>query len=173
MDASVLPPGLVEIGPAGLNVYARAPGRPGTAAEQRRPPSARPPAPPRPLAPGIAGPAPVPAAFAPPPPALAFEPIALHLRALTLLERGDLAGADALLEKVRSFAPDYLAGLLQLALLRDRAGRRGEAARIMRDLLARTAAMPRDERIPGPEELSAGYLLASARAYLGGEGGRT
>ncbi|HEY6004679.1 MAG TPA: SAM-dependent methyltransferase, partial [Anaeromyxobacter sp.] len=106
------------------------------------------------------------------PPAPAAEPIALHLRALTSLERDDLAGAEALLARIRACAPDYLPGALELALLCDRKGTRGEAARLMREILTRTASMPSDERVPGPEELAVGYLQASARAYLEAHGAR-
>jgi chemotaxis protein methyltransferase CheR len=165
MDAAAVPPGLADVGPPGLNVYARRAARPAPVAARAPRPAAVPAAPPgRPSAP------PPKAALAPAPPS-APEPIALHLRALTLLERGDLAGAGTQLERVLSCAPGYLPGLLQLALLRDRTGRRGEAARLMREILDRTASMPREETVPGPEDLAVGYLQASARAYLGPEGG--
>jgi chemotaxis protein methyltransferase CheR len=160
MDSGALPEGIVEIGPAGLNVYGLARPRGGPEASRRRPA----PAGPRPRA-SDASP---PAQAAP----TASEPIALHLRALSMLERDDLAGAEALLTRIQACAPDYLPGALELALLCDRRGTRREAARLMRDILARTASMPSERRVPGPEELAVGFLQASALAWLGAHGGR-
>jgi len=166
MDATTPPPGLVELGPAGQNIYARRIPPPVARASTSRPARPRPP-------PVVSA-----ALYEPPPapgpsPASAPEPMALHLRALTLLEREDLAGAEALLTRLLSCAPDYLPGLLELALLHDRKGSRAAATRLMREILARTASMPREQRVPGPEELAIGYLQASARAYLGAAGGHT
>jgi chemotaxis protein methyltransferase CheR len=164
MDASALPPELVEIGPAGLNVYAHSSSR----AEARL----SPPPPPRTSAPST-GERTAQAPPVPPPTVTISEPIALHLRALTLLDGGDRLGAEALLEQLRSRAPEYLPGKLELALMRDRAGRRTEAANLMREILAVTASLPPEQVVPGPEDLSVGYLQASAGAYLGPERGRT
>jgi chemotaxis protein methyltransferase CheR len=159
MDAGALPPGIVEVGPPGLNVYGLAPRRAPAGSARRA---------------GAAAPRPRSSGAAPPPPSprpAAAEPIALHLRALALLERDDLAGAEALLVRVQALAPDYLPAALELALLCDRMGTRREAARLMREILARTASLSSEKRIPGPEELAVGYLQASARAYLGAHGG--
>ena len=42
----------------------------------------------------------------------------------------------------------------------------------MRELLNRTAALSPQDTVPGPERLAVGYLRASAKAYLGAQGGR-
>ncbi len=164
MDSNALPPELVEIGPPGLNIYARSSGQ--RDARRSAAPPVRPSASPTSERGGRAP-------SGPPPAVTISEPIALHLRALTLREGGDLVGAEALLEQLRSSVPEYLPGKLELALVRDRAGRRSEAAHLMREILSQTETLAPEQTIPGPEELSVGYLQASARAYLGPERGRT
>jgi chemotaxis protein methyltransferase CheR len=98
------------------------------------------------------------------------EPIALHLRALVLVERGEhLAAARALAELVQK-APDYLPGLLERALLHVRLGERTGATRLMREVLRRAAALDEDEGIVGPETLPARFFVQSAEAFLRGPG---
>jgi len=167
MDAISLPPELVQIGPPGLNIYGRSSGR--REARPPRPPPARTSAP----STGERGGSPAVPPAAVPPAVTISEPIALHLRALHLLDADDRVGAEALLDRLRACAPEYLPGKLELALVRGRAGRRSEAALLMREILAATASLPPEQVVPGPADLSVGYLQASARAYLGPERGRT
>ncbi|MBI5547421.1 MAG: SAM-dependent methyltransferase [Deltaproteobacteria bacterium] len=98
-----------------------------------------------------------------------LEPVRLHLRALAELERGARRAAEELLLALRSRAPAYLPGLLELALLWARQGRRGAAAELMRELHDRARSLGRDALVVGPEPLSAAFYLEAARAFLEGE----
>jgi chemotaxis protein methyltransferase CheR len=89
-----------------------------------------------------------------------------HLEALERIEHGDVAGATALLEKLLKQVPDYLPGLLELALLRMRSGARDSAFPLMRAVYSRAAQLPPDQLIDGPEALPARFYRASADAYL-------
>jgi chemotaxis methyl-accepting protein methylase len=96
------------------------------------------------------------------------EPIALHLRALVLVERGQhLAAARALGDLVQK-APDYVPGLLERALLHVRQGERSAATRLMREVLRRASALDEDEGVAGPETLPARFYVQSAEAFLRG-----
>jgi chemotaxis methyl-accepting protein methylase len=147
MDAHVPPPGLVPSGAPQDQIW-------------RRPDPARP-APPlasqqRPVTPLLPSTRRTP------------EPIAQHLRALVLVERGQhLAAARALGELVQ-LAPDYVPGLLERALLHVRLGERTAATRLMREVLRRAQALPEDELVAGPEPLAARFFVQSAEAFLRG-----
>jgi chemotaxis protein methyltransferase CheR len=106
-------------------------------------------------------PAPVRVAAAVPPP-----PSRLHLNALERIEEGDEAGAMAVLEALVRQSPDYLPGLLELALLRERSGAREAAVPLMRTLRSRAERLPPDQLVDGPEALPARFYQASADAYL-------
>ncbi|NTX15798.1 methyltransferase domain-containing protein [Myxococcus sp. CA056] len=109
----------------------------------------------------MATPAPVRAQVTPPPP-----PARLHLEALERIEGGDVDGASAVLESLVRQAPDYLPGLLELALLRERSGAREAAVPLMRALRMRAERLPPDQLVDGPEALPARFYQASADAYL-------
>ncbi|NVJ24603.1 MULTISPECIES: CheR family methyltransferase [Myxococcus] len=106
-------------------------------------------------------PVPVRVEVTPPPP-----PARLHLTALERIEEGDVDGASAVLESLVRQAPDYLPGLLELALLRERSGAREAAMPLMRALRVRAERLPPDQLVDGPEALPARFYQASADAYL-------
>jgi chemotaxis protein methyltransferase CheR len=93
-------------------------------------------------------------------------PAKLHLEALERIEQGDMARAAGMLEDLVKQHPDYLPGLLELALLRERSGSRSEAYPLMRAVHARAAVLPPDQIVEGPESLPARFYKASADAYL-------
>ena len=71
-----------------------------------------------------------------------------------------------MLEALVKQLPDYLPGLLELALLRERNGSRAAAYPLMRAVHARAAELPPDQIVEGPEPLPARFYKASADAYL-------
>jgi hypothetical protein len=93
-------------------------------------------------------------------------PSQLHLEVLERIEQGDMALATGMLEDLVKQYPDYLPGLLELALLRERSGARSEAYPLMRAVHARAAVLPPDQMVEGPESLPARFYKASADAYL-------
>ncbi|MFL5348884.1 MAG: CheR family methyltransferase [Hyalangium sp.] len=90
----------------------------------------------------------------------------LHLEALERIEKGDVSRATSMLEALVRQFPDYLPGLLELALLRERNGSRAAAYPLMRAVHARAAELPPDQIVEGPEALPARFYKASADAYL-------
>ena len=153
MDLPAPPEGLALGGPSELQVYRLPkPARRRAAATTPGPvPEARP----------------APARPAPPPP----EPVALHLRALVHIERGEKAVAQRALADLCAQVPDYVPGILERALLHVRLGERAAAASLMRDVLRRTDRMPLDEELPGPEPLPVRFYRESAATFLRGRGG--
>ncbi|PTL83977.1 protein-glutamate O-methyltransferase CheR [Vitiosangium sp. GDMCC 1.1324] len=101
---------------------------------------------------------------APPPPAPTA--VGLHTEALQRIEGGDEAGAATLLEKLLQQFRDYLPGMLELALLRERAGAREAAFALMHTVRDIAARLPPDQIIEGPEPLPARFYRASADAFL-------
>jgi chemotaxis protein methyltransferase CheR len=93
-------------------------------------------------------------------------PSQLHLEALERIEQGDMVQAAGMLEDLVKQYPDYIPGLLELALLRERSGSRSEAYPLMRAVHARAAVLPPDQIVEGPEALPARFYKASADAYL-------
>lgn len=183
MDVGDLPDGLERVGSAELQLYARATAKPSRKSVEmpaRSAPS-RPPQPSRAPArlPVVTAPILTTAPVAPPLPegptlraALAApvppEPVAVHLRALTLIEGADLDGADRLLADLQRRVPDYLPALLERALLHLRLGERVAGQRLMRDLLGLCRARPPDEVITAPEPMTIAFVRASAEASLKG-----
>jgi chemotaxis methyl-accepting protein methylase len=117
------------------------------------------------------------AAPAPPPPRLLTplpvarrtpEPVALHLRALVHIERGEKSVAEKALAELSQAAPDYVPGILERALLHGRAGERGQASTLMREVLRRIEKLPEDEMLAGPEPLPVRFYRESAETYLRG-----
>jgi hypothetical protein len=102
----------------------------------------------------------------PPPPQPAPSPVRLHLEALQRIESGDEAGAATTLEKLLQQFRDYLPGMLELALLRERAGAREAAFALMHTVRDNAARLPPDLTIEGPEPLPARFYRASADAFL-------
>jgi chemotaxis methyl-accepting protein methylase len=138
--------------PPGAQPPSRPPSRTGlpavTSAGLRPPEPSRPPEPPRPPEPAHR------------------PPSQLHLTALEHIEQGQLVDARLVLESLVKQYPDYLPGLLELALLRERSGSRSEAYPLMRAVHARAAELPPDQIVEGPEALPARFYKASADAYL-------
>ena len=112
-------------------------------------------------------PQPAPARTPPRPP----EPVALHLRALVHIERGEKTIAQRALADLCAQVPDYVPGILERALLHVRLGERAAAATLMREVLRRTDRMPLDEEVPGPEPLPVRFYRESAATFLRGRGG--
>jgi chemotaxis protein methyltransferase CheR len=100
------------------------------------------------------------------PPEAPRPPSQLHLVALEHIEQGQLLQATLVLESLVKQHPDYLPGLLELALLRERSGSRSAAYPLMRAVHARAAELPPDQLVEGPEALPARFYKASADAYL-------
>ncbi|HYO55668.1 CheR family methyltransferase [Archangium sp.] len=148
------PAGLVRVGPPELQAFRR------PTPKELAPPSA-----PKPV---VREPepfkAPVPAKTPPPPPAPSA--VSLHTEALQRIEGGDEAGAATLLEKLLQQFRDYLPGMLELALLRERAGAREAAFALMHTVRDNAARLPPDLIIEGPEPLPARFYRASADAFL-------
>jgi chemotaxis protein methyltransferase CheR len=152
------PAGLVRVGPPELQAFRRP-----TAKELAPPPkpAAREPEPVRVAMRVAATPPPPPA---PPPPAP--SPVGLHTEALQRIEGGDEAGAATILETLLQQFRDYLPGMLELALLRERAGAREAAFALMHTVRDNAARLPPDLIIEGPEPLPARFYRASADAFL-------
>jgi chemotaxis methyl-accepting protein methylase len=89
------------------------------------------------------------------------EPIAIHLRALVSIERGERRSAKAALEELSLRVPDYLPGILERALMHIRQGERVAATQLMRDVLRRTEKMAAGDLVPGPEPLPVEHFLRS------------
>jgi chemotaxis protein methyltransferase CheR len=151
MDISEPPPGLVRWGPAELQIYRRPDGMPA-----RRPKAvavAAAPAPPPPLPPRL-------------PRSRPAEPVALHLRALVHIERGDEKVAARELDDLSRKVPDYVPGILERALLHVRKGEKGAATSLMREVLRRTDKLPEGELLAGPEPLPVSFYRDSAQTFL-------
>ncbi|HYO65539.1 MAG TPA: SAM-dependent methyltransferase, partial [Archangium sp.] len=71
-----------------------------------------------------------------------------------------------LLEKLLQQFRDFLPGMLELALLRERAGAREAAFALMHTVRDTAARLPPDLIIEGPEPLPARFYRASADAFL-------
>ena len=151
MDISEPPPGLVRTGPAELQIYRRPDGMPAHKA--------------RPVA---AAPKPMPALPAVPrlPQSRPAEPVALHLRALVHIERGDRQVAERELNDLARKVPDYVPGILERALLHVRMGEKTAATSLMREVLRRTDKLPEGDLLPGPEPLPVSFYRDSAQTFL-------
>jgi chemotaxis protein methyltransferase CheR len=195
VDVDGVPPGLVPWGEGEVQLFTRPlPGAahatpqspraaPVKAAPVRAAPARLPPAKAAPVKPAPPEPAPAKAAPARPAAPKAAAPakpapgkgsaegegpagVAWHLAALEHIERGELGRAVELLEALVDAAPGYAPGLLELALLRQREGRAGEAAVLMQELLAQLEGLDEGAGVDGPEVLPVRYYRASARAFL-------
>jgi hypothetical protein len=99
------------------------------------------------------------------------EPIAIHLRALVSIERGERRTAKAALEELSLRVPDYLPRILERALMHIRQGERVAATQLMRDVLRRTEKMAAGDLVPGPEPLPVEFYRSSAEQFLRSRGG--
>jgi chemotaxis protein methyltransferase CheR len=153
MDATLPPPGLDPVGASEEQIFRK----PDPARDQKPRPAAAAPAPaPLPVSP-------LPARTPRPP-----EPVALHLRALVHIERGEKAVAEKALQELSKAVPDYVPGILERALLHGRAGERGQATALMREVLRRVEKLPDDDLISGPEPLPVRFYRESAQTFLRG-----
>ncbi|HEY5675179.1 MAG TPA: CheR family methyltransferase [Myxococcales bacterium] len=148
MDISEPPPGLVRTGPPELQIWLRPDGAPA-----RKPRAAAAPAPSLPLPPRL-------------PQSRPAEPVALHLRALVHIERGDRKVAERELNDLARKVPDYVPGILERALLHVRMGEKSAATALMREVLRRTDSLPEEELLPGPEPLPVSFYRDSAQTFL-------
>ena len=101
------------------------------------------------------------------------EPVALHVRALVHIERGDKAVAQRALAELGALVPEYVPGILERALLHVRQGERAAAAQLMREVLRRTDTLRLDDELPGPEPLPVRFYRESAATFLRGVRGGT
>jgi hypothetical protein len=99
------------------------------------------------------------------------EPIAIHLRALVHIERGEKKTVEKELVELTKQVPDYVPGILERALLHVRLGERSAAAQLMREVLRRIDKLPADELLAGPEPLPVSFYRESAQAFLRSRGG--
>ncbi len=178
MDVHRAPPGLVQVGQHGSQIFTRpvvAPPREDVPAAAPEPRKEAPPAPKPAPAPAEVRPAPAPAAAPAKAQAEEIDPwqeyVAVHTEALSMIERGQHKDATRTLSDLTRRAPDYLPGILELALLHDRAGQQGQAQTLMREVLRRAEALPPDQILPGPEPLPVIFYGTSARAFFERNGG--
>jgi hypothetical protein len=98
--------------------------------------------------------------------------VALHLKALVHIERGEKKRAEKELTDLARQVPDYVPGILERALLHVRMGEKGAATTLMREVLKRTDKLPGEELLPGPEPLPVSFYRDSAQTFLrSGRGG--
>src|SRR5207237_982324 len=161
MDLPETPRGLALAGAPELQIYRRAEAVPRPRARQAPVKEALPP--------------PLPSRPRTPPP----EPVAVHLRALVHIERGEKSLAQRELADLCAQVPDYVPGILERALLHVRQGERGgaaarEAARVRGGIGPLGGRVPRRRgqlRAPSrhparrgsPEDGHSGAALAAAR----------
>ena len=153
MDLPETPRGLALAGAPELQIYRRAEAVPRPRARQAPVKEALPP--------------PLPSRPRTPPP----EPVAVHLRALVHIERGEKSLAQRELADLCAQVPDYVPGILERALLHVRQGERAAAAQLMREVLRRTERLPLDEELAGPEPLPVRFYRESAATFLRSSGG--
>ena len=148
MDVSEPPPGLLRASPSELQIYRRLDARP--AAKPAAPAAAPPAGPPPPYLPRVRPP----------------EPVALHLRALVHIERGEKKRAEKELAELARQVPDYVPGILERALLHVRMGEKSAASKLMREVLRHIEKLPADEVLAGPEPAPVSFYRDSAQTFL-------
>src|SRR5207248_3816915 len=147
MDVSEPPPGLLRASPPELQIYRRLDARP---AAKPAAPAVKPSAEPPPYVPRVRPP----------------EPVALHLRALVHIERGEKKRAEKELVELARQVPDYVPGILERALLHVRMGEKSAASALMREVLKKIDKLPADAVLAGPEPLPVSFYRDSAQTYL-------
>ena len=148
MDVAEPPDGLVRAGPPELQIFRKLEVRPVPQKAAARP-----------------APAKVPSAVRAPEIRLA-EPVALHLKALVHIERGERKRAQKELDELARQVPEYVPGILERALLHVRLGEKAAATGLMREVLKRTEKLPADDVLPGPEPLPVSFYRDSAQTFL-------
>ena len=151
LDVTGVPPGLVRVGKAHVNMFVRGSAKPTARVPRSKRPS---------FAPGRR----------PTGRPRASDPVATHLLALEALERGWHRRAEQLLHDLSARCPDYLPAVFEQALLHVRAGDVGRGVHFMRELLARTEDLAPEAIVAGPEDLPVSYYRTAARALLARSG---
>jgi hypothetical protein len=95
-----------------------------------------------------------------------IDPVALHVQALTEIERGNNRHAEAILQRLGDPGSGYLPGMVEWALMCFRWGDRSAAKRLSRTVLELIEGMPPDTIVDGPEPLPAAFYQTSVRALL-------
>jgi Tfp pilus assembly protein PilF len=98
--------------------------------------------------------------------------VALHLRALVHIERGERKRAQKELDDLARQVPEYVPGILERALLHVRLGEKATATTLMREVLKRTEQLASDDLLPGPEPLPVSFYRDSAETFLRSSRGR-
>ncbi len=153
MDVADPPPELGSAASVELQIYRKGQPRPAAPAAPARAPRPSPPSPPSPPPRRVAEPR-------------LPEPVALHLKALVHIERGERKRAQQELDELARQVPEYVPGILERALLHVRLGEKTAAASLMREVLRRTERLPGDDVLPGPEPLPVSFYRDSAETFL-------
>ena len=95
-----------------------------------------------------------------------LDPEAHLLMAAISQERGEIPAAQEALRRAIYLAPDFAPAHFLLSGLLLRQGKRARGRRCLETVVRLLSAVPRDETVPGSDGLTAGRLLATARAYL-------
>lgn len=95
-----------------------------------------------------------------------LDPEAYLLLAAIHQERGELGAAMAALRRAIYLAPDSAPAHFLLGSLLLRQGQRRQGKRSLETVVSLLSRIPRDEALPGCDGLTAGRLLATARAHL-------
>jgi chemotaxis protein methyltransferase CheR len=148
MDVDRAPEGLVRAAPDPLQIFTPAPPAP----PQRRTPAPVPTAPPESTESRMR------------------RAIESHLRALILIERKLQDEAERQLLALHRELPDYLPGVLELALLYHREGKTARGMEVMAEVHRLAKALPPEQVVPAPEPQPASVYVASAEAWLARRG---
>jgi chemotaxis protein methyltransferase CheR len=174
LEVSDTPPGLLSIGGPGLAAFERPlHGVPRSPTRRPRPRALSRPPGPKPSEKRTQKPEP----RAPAPPrrsstlAPAARPLpsdvkARHLDALHLIEQDQKRDALSLLSQIQRQAPDYVAALLDQALLCQKSGHKKLASELMHRILHLTEVFPVETILPGLEELPVSYYRTAAETFL-------
>lgn len=90
----------------------------------------------------------------------------MHVSALSALEHADGRAAHATLTSLVAAHPDYVPGLLELAMIEGRLGHPKKATQLFERVVDRLSAAPSDALVEGPESLPVHFYRDAARAWL-------
>jgi chemotaxis protein methyltransferase CheR len=96
-----------------------------------------------------------------------LDPVAHHLRAVVLLERGDTESARASFRRVLYLQPDFVLAHFALGNLARSEGKTGEAEKHFDNALQLLSCYQPDDRLPESEGLTAGRLTETITAMTG------